>query len=71
MKKINLAEVIKNDLAKVIAYDDGFQIVAALTAFGEVNEDMYKTIIGSKIPDLLLKKGEEERLKQYKEAIAQ
>lgn len=56
---------LKNKLKEVIAYDDGYQIVAALTTQGKALEHLYNSIISAPVPAGL----NPDELKQYKAGV--
>ena len=49
-KKIAVFERLKGELKQVIAYDDGFQIVASLATLGQANQHLSSAIFNSPIP---------------------
>ncbi len=63
--KLALLNKLKEKLKKVVAYDDAYQIVAALTLQGEALDSMAKSIYAVPIPKQL--KG--DQIKQYKAGI--
>lgn len=65
-KKLKLLSRLQDELKKVIAYDNGYQIVAALTLQGQALHHMFTTLIESPIPKGLTA----DELKQYKEGVA-
>ena len=63
--KLNTINKLKEELANVIKYDDGGQIVAALTVQGQALQHMAESILGVPIPKKL--KGDD--LKKYKDGV--
>lgn len=61
--KLGLTNRLKDQLKSVIAYDDGAQIVAALSLQGQALQHMYNAILTSPVPGGL----KPEELKQYQE----
>lgn len=64
-KKLALVNRLKEQLKEVIAYDDGYQIVAALTLQAQSLHHMYDAILAAPLPKGL----NAEELKQYKEGV--
>ena len=56
---------LKDELKKVIAYDDAFQIVAALSTQGQALQHMYAAISSTPVPKGL----KPEELKQYQDGV--
>jgi tetratricopeptide (TPR) repeat protein len=65
--KLALINRLKEELKSVIKYDDGFQIVAALTLIGQAYQHMSAAIFNAPLPKGL----DEESMKQYRQGIAQ
>ena len=63
--KLNTINKLKEELANVIKYDDGGQIVAALTVQGQALQHMADSILGAPIPEEL--KGDD--IKIYKDKV--
>lgn len=63
--KLALTNKLKDELKKVIAYDDAFQVVAALSTQGQALQHMYVSILGTPVPKGL----KPEELKQYEDGI--
>jgi hypothetical protein len=66
-RKLGLIQKLKDELKSVVAYDDAFQIVAALNLQGKALEHMYKSILAVPTPKGL----NPEELKQYQEGVKQ
>jgi cellulose synthase operon protein C len=64
--KLRLLERLKNELKIVVAYDDGAQIVSALTLQGKALQHMYTSILATPVPRGL----KPEELKLYQEGVA-
>lgn len=64
-QKLKLLSRLQEELKKVIAYDDGYQIVSALNLQGQALQHMYVTLIETPIPKGLTP----EETKQYKEGV--
>ncbi|MCB0349879.1 MAG: tetratricopeptide repeat protein [Bdellovibrionales bacterium] len=64
-KKLALLNRLKDELKKVIAYDDAFQIVAALSTQGQALQHMYAAISSTPVPKGL----KPEELKQYQDGV--
>jgi TolA-binding protein/lipopolysaccharide biosynthesis regulator YciM len=63
--KLNLVNRLKDELKIVVAYDDAFQIVAALELQGRAQEHMFSALVGVPAPKGL----NPEELKQYQEGV--
>jgi len=63
--KLALVNRLKDELKSVVAYDDGAQIVAALTLQGQALQHMYTELLNAPVPKGL----KPEELKQYKEGV--
>ncbi len=64
-KKIKLLKNLKKALRPIIRYDEGEQIISALTLIGKANQEMAQAIYWAPIPKGLNKQG----VVQYKEGI--
>lgn len=64
-KKLKLLNKLQSDLKAVIAYDDGYQIVAALTLQGRALQNMFSSLVDAPTPKGLTA----EELKAYKEGV--
>lgn len=64
-KKLAVLEKLKEELKSVIKYDDGHQIVAALTLTGQAYQHMAAAIYNAPLPKGL----DAEGIKQYKEGV--
>jgi len=66
-KKLATLEQLKNQLKAVVAYDDGAQIVAALTLQGEALQNVYESFITAPLPKGL----NADEMKQYKALLSE
>ncbi|MEZ4872180.1 MAG: tetratricopeptide repeat protein [Bdellovibrionales bacterium] len=64
--KIEMIDRLAKEMAVVIGYDDGFQIVAALATLGQANQHMAASLYQVPLPSGL----NAEEQKQYKEGVA-
>lgn len=64
-KKLKLLNKLQSDLKSVIAYDDGYQIVAALSLQGQALQHMYSALINAPVPKGLTA----DELKSYREGV--
>jgi hypothetical protein len=64
-RKLNLINKLKEELKAVIIYDDGFQIVAALSLQGKALAHMYQSLMSAPVPPGL----KPEELKAYLEGV--
>lgn len=64
-QKLAALDRLKNELAAVIRYDDGYQVVASLTLIGQAYQHMAAAIYAVPMPKGL----DEEGLKQYKAGV--
>ena len=65
--KLNLLEVLKNEVKKVIRMNYGPQMIAVFTLMALANDNMGKAILNSAVPKGLSK----DNRKKYKEGLAQ
>tara|TARA_B100000749_G_scaffold28537_1_gene20051 strand:- start:41617 stop:45486 length:3870 start_codon:yes stop_codon:yes gene_type:complete len=66
-RKLGLLEKLAKDLAAVIEYNDGFQIVASLATLGQANQHMAASLFSVPIPKGL----DKEQQAQYKAGIGE